>query len=161
MSTTNPSQSEADRRAAVDRALERADELRREKRFEEGEELLIEALAHGIEKGQIYYRLGNLYYDRGDHERAEYAFRKAISNDPNHINAHHNLGVVYRAEGRVRESIQMRKKAQRMARQNPDRVTITPEQAKFARTFAIRWLFGGLLVIVGLVGLVILLSWLF
>jgi len=158
MASINPSQSETDRRAAVDDALSRADQFRQEQRYEEGVDLLLEALAHGLEKGQIYYRLGNIYYDQGDNERAEYTFRKAITHDPNHINAHHNLGVVYRDEGRVRESIQMRKKAQRMARRHPDRVTITPEQAKFARMFAIRWLLGGLLIFVGLVGLVILIA---
>ncbi len=158
MNSANLSGSEADRRAAVDEALSRAEQLRQEQRYEEGVDLLLEALAHGLEKGQIYYRLGNIYYDQGDNERAEYTFRKAITHDPNHINAHHNLGVVYREEGRVRESIQMRKKAQRMARRHPDRVTITPEQAKFARKFAIRWLLGGLLVLVGLVGLVVLIA---
>lgn len=151
---------EADRRAAVDGALERAERLRQEGRYDEGIEEMIEALAYGVEKGQIYFRLGNLYYDSDDNERAEYAYRKAISNDPNHINAHHNLGVVYREEGRVRESIGMRKKAQRLARQNPDRVTMTPEQAKMARKFALRWLLGGLLVLVGLAGVIVLIAWL-
>ncbi|MFB6286351.1 MAG: tetratricopeptide repeat protein [Candidatus Bipolaricaulia bacterium] len=158
MASINPSQSETDRRAAVDDALSRAEQFRREQRYEEGIDLLLEALAHGLDKAQIYYRLGNIYYDQGDNERAEYTFRKAITHDPNHINAHHNLGVVYRNEGRVRESIQMRKKAQRMARRHPDRVTITPEQAKFARKFAIRWFLGGLLILVGLVGLIVLIA---
>lgn len=162
MNSTNPKpQTEADRRAQVDEALERAETLRREERYDEGVELLLEALAYGIEKGQIYFRLGNLYYDSGDNERAEYAFRKAISNDPNHINAHHNLGVVYRKEGRIRESIQMRKKAQRLARRHPDRVTVTPEQAKVARKFALQWLFGGFGIIVGIVAIVMLIAWLF
>lgn len=162
MDATNPKpQTEADRRAAVDAALDRADQLRRERRYDEGIEMLVEALAYGIEKGQIYFRLGNLYYDAGDNERAEYAFRKAISNDPNHINAHHNLGVVHRKQGRVRESIQMRKKAQRLARQHPDRITVAPEQAKVARKFALQWLFGGLGIIIGLIVIVMLLAWLF
>lgn len=158
MASINPSQSETERRAAVDDALSRAEQFRQEQRYEEGIDLLLEALAHGLDKAQIYYRLGNIYYDQGDNERAEYTFRKAITHDPNHINAHHNLGVVYRDEGRVRESIQMRKKAQRMARRHPDRVTITPEQAKFARKFAIRWFLGGLLILVGLVGLIVLIA---
>ena len=162
MDSTNPKpQTEADRRAAVDEALDRADQLRREQRYDEGIELLVEALAYGVEKGQIYFRLGNLYYDSDDSARAEHAFRKAISNDPNHINAHHNLGVVYREQGRVRESIQMRKKAQRLARQHPDRITVSPEQAKVARKFALQWLFGGLGIIVGLIAIVMLLAWLF
>jgi len=161
MNSANRMQTEADRRAAVDEALDRAEQLRREERFDEGIEVMLEALAYGVEKGQIYFRLGNLYYDSGDNDRAEYAYRKAITHDPNHINAHHNLGVVYREEGRVRESIQMRKKAQRLARQNPGRVTVTPEQAKVARKFALQWLFGGLGIIIGLVAIVLLIAWLF
>ena len=158
-STNQPNlQTEADRRAAVDEALERAEQLRREARYEEGVELLLDALAHGIDKGQIYYRLGNLYYDSDDNERAEYAFRKAITHDPTHINAHHNLGVVYREEGRVREAIQMRKKAQRLARRNPDRITVTPDQAKAARKFAVQWLLGGLVLILGIVAIIALIA---
>lgn len=161
MSSTNPKgMTEADRRATVDEALDRAEQLRRDERYDEGIELLIETLAYGIEKGQVYFRLGNLYYDSGEVERAEHAFRKALSNDPNHVNAHHNLGVVYREEGRVRESIQMRKKAQRLARQHPDRVTVTPDQAKVARKFALQWLVGGVALIVGIVAVVVLIAWL-
>ncbi len=140
-----------DRRTAVERALARAEELRKEKRYEEGIALLTDALRYGAEQAQIYYRLGNLSHDAGKYEQAEYAYRQAMTHDPLHVNAHFNLGVVYRKLGRMEESIKMRKKANALARRHPERVRVSSEQVKYARRFARNFFFGGLLFVVLLV----------
>ncbi|MFS8572235.1 MAG: tetratricopeptide repeat protein [Clostridia bacterium] len=75
---------------------------------------LIDALKYKVDADQIYYRLGNLYFDAGDLGRAEYAYRRAIEFNPRHVNAHHNLAVVYKKTGRVEESVRMQKKAVRI-----------------------------------------------
>lgn len=95
-------------------ALERAEELRREGKYREGIELLVEALKYGIEKPMIYFRLGNLYFDAGDLSRAEYAYKRAIEEDPKFASAYHNLGVVYRRQGKIGLSVKMLKKARRL-----------------------------------------------
>lgn len=129
----------------VQSALEQAEQLRHERRYQEGIALLIEALQYGIEKAQIYYRLGNLYYDAAKLDHAEYAYRKVLTLDALHINAHHNLGVVYRRQGRIAESIKMRRLANKLARQHPERIQLGPDQVKHARGYARRMLLFGLL----------------
>jgi len=101
-------------RARVREALEKAEWARRARRFDEGIERLIDALKYKVDADQIYYRLGNLYFDAGDLGRAEYAYRRAIEFNPRHVNAHHNLAVVYKKTGRVEESVRMQKKAVRI-----------------------------------------------
>lgn len=122
----------------VKQALEQGERLRKSKQYEAGIDLLIEALKYGIEKDQIYFHLGNIYHDSGDLERAEYAYKKVIDNDPNHINAYHNLAVVYRKQGRIGESIKMRKRASALARKNPQRIKLSKDQVERARRFARR-----------------------
>jgi len=97
-------------------ALERSDQLRRESHYDQAISLLLDALQYGVDKAQVYYHLGNTYYDAGKLEHAEYVYRKAITLDPLHINAHHNLGVVYRRQNRIAESIKMRRRANKLAR---------------------------------------------
>lgn len=139
--------SESDKRAEVEGALRRAEELRQGKRYEEGIALLSNVLKHGIEQAQIYFRLGNIYYDAKKYEHAEYAYRRAIDHDPLHINAHYNLGVVYRKQGRVDESLKMRRKANDIARRHPERMTVKPDQIDNVRHFARKLLIGGLILI--------------
>lgn len=141
--------------APVQKALRRAEELRRSKRLQEAKGLLIEALRYGEEVAQVYYRLGNVYYDLKDFEHAEYAYRKAITHDPHHINAHHNLAVVYRRTGRVAESLKLRKKAHALARRHPERIRLTPDQVRHAQGYAKRLLLFAL----GLMGLFLLFLW--
>ncbi|MFN3346915.1 MAG: tetratricopeptide repeat protein, partial [Candidatus Bipolaricaulaceae bacterium] len=47
-----------------------------------------------------------------------------------HASAHHNLGVVYRKQGRIAESVKMLKKARRLEMRYPRTVELTPEQKK-------------------------------
>lgn len=126
----------AQARREVERALEEAERLRRERRYQEGIDLLVEALKFGLEKAKIYFRLGNLYFDAGDLERAEYAYKRAIEHDPEHVSAHHNLSVVYRRQGRIGEYIKLRKRALKLAQQHPEQVQLSPEQLQLARRLA-------------------------
>lgn len=112
------------------RGLARAEELRKAKRHKEAIDLLVELLRYGEEKATIYFRLGNVYFDAGDLRRAEYAYQRAIQEDPRHASAHHNLGVVYRKQGRIAESVKMLKKARRLEMRYPRAVELTPEQKK-------------------------------
>lgn len=151
---------EARARSAADKALERAESLRREKRCDEGIALLSDALKYGVRRAQIYYRLGNLYYDCGNLEHAERAYRGAIEHDAQHINAHHNLGVVYRRQGRIDESLRMRRKASALARDHPERLTINPKQARYLKRYAVTWFAIGA-ALVGIAALILFfVSWL-
>ena len=148
---------EPERRARVAEALQMSEELRRAKEYDRGIDLLIEALQYGVDKAQIYFRLGNIYFDAGKLEHAEYAYRRAIDLDPLHVNAHHNLSVVMRKQGRLGEAIRLRRQAERLAFKNPPRLTLTPEQAEQARRLARRWLIGVGIVFGGvIVGLIVL-----
>jgi tetratricopeptide (TPR) repeat protein len=133
---------EPERRARVEEALRQGEELRKAKEYDKGIDILVEALQYGVEKAKIYFRLGNIYFDAGKLEHAEYAYRRAIDLDPHHINAHHNLSVVLRKQGKFSEAIRMRRLAERLAWQNPQRVQLTPEQIEQARRFARRWMIG-------------------
>lgn len=146
MNSTAPSELSPDQRhSQVAATLERSEQLRRKGHYDQAISLLLDALQHGVDKTQIYYRLGNIYYDAGKLEHAEYVYRKVITLDPLHINAHHNLGVVYRRQKRIAESIKMRRRANKLARQHPERIKLNPQQVRYARRYARRMLFWGLM----------------
>lgn len=148
---------EPERRARVEAALKLGEELRQAKEYDKGIDILIEALQYGVEKAKIYFRLGNIYFDAGKLDHAEYAYRRAIDLDPTHVNAHHNLSVVLRKQGRLSESLRLRRQAERLALQYPQRVQLTPEQIEHARRLARRWLIGlGIAVGIVIVGLIVL-----
>ncbi len=100
--------------AFVEQALQRAEELRRAHSHNEGIHLLVDALQYGLEKVRIYHRLGNLYVDAGDLGRAEYAYKRALDIDPEHVNSMHNLAIVYKRQKKVSLFVKTYKKAQRM-----------------------------------------------
>ncbi len=148
---------EPERRARVEAALKLGEELRQAKEYDKGIDILIEALQYGVEKAKIYFRLGNIYFDASKLDHAEYAYRRAIDLDPTHVNAHHNLSVVLRKQGRLSESLRLRRQAERLALQYPQRVQLTPEQIEHARRLARRWLIGlGIAVGIVIVGLIVL-----
>jgi tetratricopeptide (TPR) repeat protein len=99
----------------VEKALEQANIYRKEKRFQKGIDLLLDALRYQVEEDQIYYRLGNIYYNAGDLDQAEYAYQRAIEKNKEHANAHHNLSVVYKRKGKTSEFVKMKKKATKLA----------------------------------------------
>ncbi len=94
------------------------------------------ALRYGEDKAQLFFRLGNLYFDSGDIARAEHAYRRATEEDPRHASAHHNLGVVYRKQGKVSQSVRMIKKAQWLDLRHPRRVELSPVQKRNIRRWA-------------------------
>nr|BAL56257.1 hypothetical conserved protein [uncultured Acetothermia bacterium]BAL57528.1 hypothetical conserved protein [uncultured Acetothermia bacterium]BAL59002.1 hypothetical protein HGMM_OP3C157 [Candidatus Acetothermum autotrophicum] len=151
--------SEPERRARVAEALRLGEELRRAKEYDKGIDLLVEALQYGVEKAKIYFRLGNIYFDAGKLEHAEYAYRRAIDIDPTHVNAHHNLSVVLRKQGKLSDAIRMKRQAERLAMQYPQQVQLAPEQIEQARRFARRWLIGLGIVFAALVLVVMALVW--
>ncbi len=140
----------------VEGALAQAEELRRAGRPAEGVALLLDALRYGEAKAQVLFRLGNLYFEQGDLARAEHAYRRATEEDPRHASAHHNLGVVYRRQGRIAQSVQMLKKARRLDLRYPRRVDLTPEERERAR----RWAWRGVLLPIVVVAGVVLVLWL-
>ncbi|MFN4219041.1 MAG: tetratricopeptide repeat protein [Candidatus Bipolaricaulia bacterium] len=155
-----PSLTEPERRARVADALRMGEELRKAKEYDKGIDVLVEALQYGVEKAKIYFRLGNIYFDAGKLDHAEYAYRRAIDLDPTHVNAHHNLSVVLRKRGKFSEALRMRRHAERLAIQYPQRIQVTPEQIEQARRVARQWLIGiGIavgIVIIGLIALTLL-----
>ena len=142
-----PVRGESERRQEVSEALKRAEELRREKRYDQGIDLLVDALQYGVDRAQIYYRLGNLYFDAKKVDHAEYAYRKTIEIEPNHVNAHHNLSVVFRQQGKISESVKFRKKASSLARRHPEQLRMSPEQVQHARGYARKWMIAGVIVV--------------
>ncbi len=145
----------SERRKLVGQGLERAEALRRDKRHQEAIELLVDLLRYGEEKATIYFRLGNVYFDAGDLARAEYTYQRAIQEDPHHASAHHNLGVVYRKQGRIAESVKMLKKARRLEIRHPRKVELTPDQKK--ALWHVAWPM--MLVPLALVALLFFLAW--
>lgn len=148
---------EAERRARVEEALAQGEALRKAKEYDKGIDVLVEALQHGVEKAKLYFRLGNIYFDAGKLDHAEYAYRRVIDIDPTHANAHHNLSVVVRQQGKLSEAIRLRRQAERLALKNPHSIQLTPEQIEHARRLARRWLVGvGIAFAIIILGLVVL-----
>ena len=99
----------------VEKALEEAKIHRKKKRFQKGIDLLVDALRYQVKEDEIYYRLGNIYYDAGDLDQAESAYQSAIEKNKDHAYAHHNLSVVYKRKGKTWEFVKMKKKATKLA----------------------------------------------
>jgi len=127
MSMQEPKTSE-EQQAFVQEALKQAETLRKKKQYKEGISLLVEALKYGINKGMIYYRLGNLYIDGGDLNRAEYAYKRALDVDPEHTNAMHNLAIVYKRQKKVSLFVKMYKKSQRMQLRHPRQANLNAKE---------------------------------
>ncbi len=138
----------------VTEALTRAEEHRKRGEFNDGIHLLVEALKYGIKKEAIYFRLGNIYIDAGDLSRAEYAYKRALEVDPHHVNAMHNLSVVYKRQGKISLFVKTYKKAQRMELRHPRKVSLSPEERKHLRLLGIRWGVTAILVLAALLAII-------
>ena len=141
--------------AYVNEALERADELRKKNQHKEAISLLVDALRYGIEKAALYYRLGNTYFDQDDLTRAEYAYKRAIEIDSKHVNAMHNLAVVYKRQKKMSLYVKTYKKSQRMALRRPRNPQLSSSQKKHLRLLSgkvLFWILAG-------VGAVLLIVW--
>ena len=60
---------------------------------------------------KAWIELGNEYFDSSQHEKAIWAYRKAVELDPNNANVWTDLGVMYRRSGKPQEAIQAFDKA--------------------------------------------------
>ena len=128
--------------AFVQDALKRAEALRKKKEYKEGISLLVEALRYGIDKATIYYRLGNIYIDGDDFNRAEYAYKRALDIDSHHSNAMHNLSIVYKRQKKIALYVKTYKKSQRMELRSPRKGNLAPEQKVHLRRLSIKILLG-------------------
>jgi len=128
--------------AFVRDALVRSEACRKKKAYKEGISLLVEALKYGIDKEMVYYRLGNIYIDGGDLARAEYAYKRALEVDPHHVNAMHNLAIVYKRQRKVSQFVKTYKKSQRMELRRPRKADLSPEQKTRLRRLSLRVVLG-------------------
>ncbi|MEN6370358.1 MAG: tetratricopeptide repeat protein [Thermotogota bacterium] len=135
-------------------ALERSEELRQAKAYDEGIRILNEALAREIDHAAIYFRLGNLYIDKGDLDRAERAYRRVLELDPEHDRAKNNLAVVYKRQGKYHEFVRTYKDAQRMALRPPGKKARRPGVSGWLQDHGSTMILG--LVVVGIIALVLL-----
>lgn len=131
-------------------ALERAQELREKEEYDQGINKLLDALELGIDEDEVYYRLGNIYFDSGDLDRAEYAYERAIEQNEEHVNAQHNLAVVYRQQGKISKSVKQRKKANKIELENPKDPDLSEDERSYAKWFAFKLL---LMIVGGFLGL--------
>lgn len=132
--------------AFVRDALERAEALRKKKDYKAGISLLVEALKYGIDKAMIYYRLGNLYIDGGDLNRAEYAYKRALEVEPHYVNAMHNLAIVYKRQKKISLYVKTYKKSQRMELRYPRNVNLSVKKKNRLRRLSLKvllWLLAG------------------
>jgi tetratricopeptide (TPR) repeat protein len=87
---------------------------REERKYAESLQLLQEALAAGASADIVHFQTGNVYFDAGQLDEAERAYSLALEANENFAKAMHNLGVVYRRQGKVAESVRCLKAAVRM-----------------------------------------------
>jgi len=60
---------------------------------------------------RIYNNLGNMYADRGDHDKSIASYKKAIESDPQYTGAYSNLGNLYNKLGKMQDAVEIYKKA--------------------------------------------------
>ena len=131
----------------VDAALERGEALRRSGEVDEGIRVLGDALSYQIQRAAIYFRLGNLYVDKGDLERAEDAYHCALEVDPDHTNALHNLAVVYKRQKRIHLFVKTYKEIQRRPFRPSLASTLRQHGRPRTRSYG-RWLLAGVAIVV-------------
>jgi len=145
-------------REFVEQALDQAEKHRKKKEYKQGISLLVEALRYGIDKAQIYYRLGNIYIDGDDFNRAEYAYKRALEIDPHYVNAMHNLAIVYKRQKKVSLYVKTYKKSQRMEIRHPRKSELDQTQKKHLRRLSLKIMLG-MLAIGGIIAIVMVLVW--
>ncbi|HDL86592.1 MAG TPA: tetratricopeptide repeat protein [Candidatus Acetothermia bacterium] len=126
----------------VTQALVQSEKHRKKKEYKQGISLLVEALRYGIDKEKIYYRLGNIYIDGDDFSRAEYAYKRALDVDPHHVNALHNLAIVYKQQKKISLYVKTYKKSQRMEIRHPRKADLNQAQKKHLRRLGVKIMLG-------------------
>lgn len=154
----NSDLSPSEKKELVNDLIEKGQELRDKENYEEGIDTLLEALEFGVKKDEVYYRLGNTFYDAGDLDRAEYSYERAIEENEKHVNAQHNLSVVYKDQGKIDKSVKQRKKANKIQIKNPKDPDLSEDSKRFARRIALKLFFFLTLGITGIGALIYLIS---
>jgi len=142
----------------VHEAIERSDDLRKKGEHKQAISLLVDALRYGMEKATLYYKLGNVYFDQEDLTRAEYAYKRALEMDSKHVNAMHNLAVVYKRQKKMSLYVKTYKKSQRLSLsrpRNPDLSTSQKRRLRFLSGKVFLWIVAGLGVILVIVWLLL------
>ncbi len=133
-----PKLTQKEKEEKVREIIEKAKELRKRDEYDEAIDILVDGLKYEVFKEKIYYRLGNIYYDADELDRAEYAYERAIEEKENHVNAQHNLAVVYKDQGKIAKSVKQRKKAKKIEMKNPPDVDLDEEERKNVKSFALK-----------------------
>jgi len=141
----------------VQEALVRAEKLRKKKDYGQAIELLVKALKYSIDNETIYYRLGNVYIDGKDLGRAEYAYKRALEMDPHHVNAMHNLAIVYKRQKKTSLYVKTYKKSQHMQLRHPRNPKLTAKQKTRLRHLSLKTILYVLLG-VGAIAIILILS---
>jgi tetratricopeptide (TPR) repeat protein len=118
--------------------LEKGQKLREKGEYDQGIDVLLEALELGIKQDEVYYRLGNTFYDADDLDRAEYSYERSIEENEEHANAQHNLAVVYREQGKIDKSVKQRKKANKIQINNPKDPDLSDDDKSFVKKLALK-----------------------
>lgn len=71
-----------------------AEQLYSDGNFDAAEKLFIEIDGDGSSNAQVLYRLGNIYYRKGDVGKAASYFESVIKIDPRNPKAHFNLATI-------------------------------------------------------------------
>jgi tetratricopeptide (TPR) repeat protein len=158
MEPAKPSTRE-EQEAFVDAALERGEALRKSGEYDEGIRVLVAALHHQIQRAAIYFRLGNLYVDKGDLEHAEDAYHRALEVDPDHANALHNLAIVYKRQKRIHLFVKTYKEIQRRPLRPSLASTLRQRGKPFTRSYGFWLLVAVAAVILVLISLPIVRGW--
>ncbi len=145
-----------EQRQFVEQALQQAETFRKKKKYKEGIELLVDALQYDLEKAKIYCRLGNIYFDGDDLARAEYTYKRALDVDSCHVNAMHNLSLIYKKQKKMSQYIKTYKKAQKLALTHPRKARLSEDQKQATRRLARNIFLSG----VAVIGLIILIAYL-
>lgn len=127
-----------EKREKVEGIIDRAQELRKKGDYDQGIDILVDGLKYDVLESRIFYRLGNTYYDAGELDRAEYAYNRAIEEKENHVNAQHNLAVVYKEQGKIAKSVKQRKKAKKTEMKNPPDVDLDEKERKNLKKLALK-----------------------
>lgn len=128
----------SEKKERVEDLLKKGQKLREEGDYNQGIDVLLEALELGVKQDEVYYRLGNTFYDADDLDRAEYSYERAIEENEEHANAQHNLAVVYREQGRIDDSVKQRKRANKIQINNPKDPDLSDDDRTFVKKLALK-----------------------
>jgi tetratricopeptide (TPR) repeat protein len=89
---------------AADRVASQAEELQKSGDLDGAVQQYERALSMGSERSDVFYSLGILYQERGNHKRAIELLPRAASDEEYALSAHYMLGTSYQALGRLAEA---------------------------------------------------------